>query len=297
MSQSQPTKLALWVGLLRPKTLFSSIASVLVAVFYAASQGDLNWGISALLFLLAVSAQIASNIANDLIDYKRGADTETRTGPLRPLSRGLLTESEVRWALGGSLAILIVCGLILVALSSWWLLLIGLAVVLGIFAYSGGLFPLSYNGLGELAVLIFFGFVPVVTSYYLLGGSPRDTVIWHIAGSIGLASVNILLVNNYRDYDEDSRTGKRTIVVRLGRDFAPRLYMTCSLLAISLLYPLYSTWSWILVMLYILLFTQAYRGLIRGEGETLNHTLALTGRNVFLLALIIGGLVWLKGQA
>lgn len=284
----------LWLGLLRPKTLFSGLSSVLVAIGYAYSQGHSSWLISALLVLLAVSAQIASNIANDLIDYKRGADTEHRTGPLRPLSKGLISLGEVRAALAVSLVVLLACGLSLITMSSWWLLLVGLAIVLGIFAYSGGPYPLSYNGLGEIAVLIFFGWVPVVTSYYILGGDPLDSTLWHLATAIGLASANILLVNNYRDYAEDSQTGKRTIVVRFGRDFAPRLYMTNGLLAMGLLYPLFSTWSWVLLQIYILSFLQAHRSLQRSEGEALNRTLALTARNVFVLALIILGLLWLR---
>ncbi|KGN85023.1 1,4-dihydroxy-2-naphthoate octaprenyltransferase [Porphyromonas sp. COT-290 OH860] len=284
----------LWLGLLRPKTLFSGLSSVLVAIGYAYSQSHSSWLISVLLILLAVSAQIASNIANDLIDYKRGADTEYRTGPLRPLSKGLISLREVRAALAVSLVVLLTCGLSLIAMSSWWLLLVGLAIVLGIFAYSGGPYPLSYNGFGEVAVLIFFGWVPVVTSYYILGGDPLDSTLWHLATAIGLASANILLVNNYRDYAEDSQTGKRTIVVRFGRDFAPRLYMTNGLLAMGLLYPLFSTWSWVLLQIYILSFLQAHRSLQRSEGEALNRTLALTARNVFVLALIILGLLWLR---
>ncbi|MDO4691359.1 MAG: 1,4-dihydroxy-2-naphthoate octaprenyltransferase [Porphyromonadaceae bacterium] len=286
------TRPQLWLGLLRPKTLFSGLSSVLVAIAYAYSQGHSSWPISGLLIVLAVSAQIASNIANDLIDYKRGADTELRTGPLRPLSRGMLSLGEVRVALAISLAVLLACGITLVALSSWWLLLVGLVIVLGIFAYSGGPYPLSYNGLGEVAVLVFFGWIPVVTSYYILGGDPLDITLWHLATSIGLASANILLVNNYRDYAEDIQTGKRTVVVRFGRDFAPRLYMTNGMLAMGLLYPIFSTWSWLLVQIYILCFLQAHRSLQRSEGEALNRTLALTARNVFVLALIILALLW-----
>ena len=131
LSDKTPSRTQLWLGLTRPRTLLSGLSSVLVAIFYAASIGAINPLRTALLLIVAVSAQIGSNIANDLIDFKKGADTDERTGPLRPLSKGLLTEGEVRRALYISLAVLLASGIALVALSSWWLLLVGVAVALG----------------------------------------------------------------------------------------------------------------------------------------------------------------------
>ena len=247
-----------------------------------------------LLLLVAVSAQAASNVVNDLLDFKKGADTSERQGPLRPLSRGLLTEAEVRRVLYLTLAVLLIAGGALLALSSWWLLGIGVAVVLGLFAYSGGPYPLSYHGLGDLAVLVFFGWVPVVTSYYILGGSPSDRTIWHLATAIGLASVNILVVNNYRDAEEDHRAGKRTLIVRMGRDFAPRFYLTCGLLSLGLLYPIYSFWGMLCMLPYVLLFSTTHRELQSREGAELNQVLGHTARNVFLLALLVGLMLLLR---
>ena len=293
-SASAPSKLSLGIGLTRPKTLFSGLSSVLVAIFYAASLGAIDVLRTLLLVLVAVAAQIASNIANDLIDYRKGADTDERKGPLRPLSRGLLSEREVRIALYLSLAVLLTSGLWLIALSSWWLLLIGLAVVLGVFAYSGGPYPLSYHGWGDAAVLVFFGWVPTVTSFYILRGYVLDQTLWQLATAIGLSSVNILVVNNYRDVAEDSKAGKRTLIVRMGQDFAPRLYLTCGLLSMGLLYPIYSFWGMLLLLPYVLLFSQTHRALQTSRGAELNGVLARTARNVFLLALLIGAMLWLK---
>lgn len=293
-SASSPSKLSLWVGLTRPKTLFSGLSSVLVAIFYAASLGAIDPLRTVLLVVVAVAAQIASNIANDLIDYRKGADTNERKGPLRPLSRGLISEREVRIALYLSLAVLLASGLWLIALSSWWLLLVGLAVVLGVFAYSGGPYPLSYHGWGDAAVLVFFGWVPTVTSFYILRGYVLDQTLWQLATAIGLSSVNILVVNNYRDVAEDSKAGKRTLIVRMGQDFAPRLYLTCGLLSMGLLYPIYSFWGMLLLLPYVLLFSQTHRALQTSRGAELNGVLARTARNVFLLALLIGAMLWLK---
>lgn len=293
-SVSSPSKLSLWIGLTRPKTLFSGLSSVLVAIFYAASLGAIDVLRTLLLVVVAVAAQIASNIANDLIDHRKGADTDERKGPLRPLSRGLISEREVRIALYLSLAVLLTSGLWLIALSSWWLLLVGLAVVLGVFAYSGGPYPLSYHGWGDAAVLVFFGWVPTVTSFYILRGYVLDQTLWQLATAIGLSSVNILVVNNYRDVAEDSKAGKRTLIVRMGQDFAPRLYLTCGLLSMGLLYPIYSFWGMLLLLPYVLLFSQTHRALQTSRGAELNGVLARTARNVFLLALLIGAMLWLK---
>lgn len=293
-STSTPSRFSLWLGLTRPRTLFSGLSSVLVALFYAASLGPIELVPTLLLLITSISAQIASNIANDLIDFRKGADTTERKGPLRPLSKGLLSEGEVRIALCISIGILLASGLTLVALSSWWLLLVGLAVILGVFAYSGGPYPLSYHGWGDVAVLVFFGWIPTVTSFYILRGYAADPTLWLLATAIGLSSINILVVNNYRDADEDSKVGKQTLIVRMGRDFAPRFYLTNGLLSMGLLYPIYSSWGMLLLLPYVLLLSQAHRALQQRQGTALNAVLGMSARNVFLLSLMIGLMLLLK---
>ncbi|MDY3089815.1 MAG: 1,4-dihydroxy-2-naphthoate octaprenyltransferase [Porphyromonas sp.] len=290
----QISRLSIYIGLLRPKTLFSGLSPIIVAVAYAYAQGYSDWVLAALLALIAVSAQIASNVANDLIDYRKGADTEARQGPLRPLSKGLIGEWEVAILLALVLLVLVAAGVAVMALTSWSLALVGLFVILGLFAYSGGPMPLSYLGLGDLAVLVFFGWVPVITSYYVLTGIYYEPSLYLLATAMGLASVNILVVNNYRDVEEDAQVGKRTLIVRMGRDFAPRLYLCCGMMSMLLLYPLYTaTGMWILI-LYGALFFRAYKALQLSTGVELNKVLAQTARNVFFLALLVVVLVALK---
>lgn len=289
-----PSKWKLWIGLTRPHTLPTGLAGVLVAIAYTSTLRTVALLPAGLLCLIAISAQIASNIANDLSDYHKGADTTLRKGPIRPLSQGLMSEREVRVALWGTLIMLGASGIALVAMTSWWLIAVGGAIVLGLFAYSAGPFPLSYHGLGDVAVLVFFGWVPVVTSGCVLGLPLSDIILWHLATAIGLASVNVLIVNNYRDVDEDSRTGKRTIIVRMGREFALHLYLSCGLLSILLLYPIYSAWGMIPMVLYGGMMLRGYRSLRNSRGTALNGTLAMTARNVFFLALLICLLLGLK---
>ena len=143
-------------------------------------------------------------------------------------------------------------------------------------------------------MLIFFGWVPVVTSFFILRGTIADPVLWHLATAIGLASVNILIVNNYRDVDEDHKAGKHTLIVRMGRDFAPRFYLTCGLLSMGFLYPIYSFWGMLLMLPYVVIFSMTHRQLQESEGSELNKTLGATARNVFFLALLIGAMLLLR---
>ncbi len=280
----------LYFGLLRPKTLLSGLSSVLVPIIYTYSQkGAVSIGYSSLLILIALSAQISSNIANDIWDYKKGGDTSERKGPLRPLSKGLLSLKEVKYALAISFSCLLGFGALLSILVNPYLLLVGLAVALGLFAYSAGPLPLSRNGLGEVAVFIFFGLVPVVVSAYVLGISVFSNVyIWLLGASMGLASSNILLVNNYRDYEEDKRGKKNTLTVLLGKRITKLLYIlfsSCSLILIIWLFN--SILALGLLSLYLLAIAQAYRSLDKSLGVALNKTLGLTARNVLLLSILI----------
>lgn len=289
------SKLSLYMGLLRPKTLLSGLSSVIVPVAYAYAQDKItSWAIVACLVSVAVLAQIASNIANDLIDFYKGVDTDERKGPLRPLSQGLLSEKEVRVALYLNIVALLFVAGVLLSLSSWYLIIVGILVLIGIFAYSGGPYPLSHHALGELSVLIFFGWIPVIVSYYILTGEWHNPTIYCLATSIGLSSVNILVVNNYRDYKEDAQAGKQTLIVRMGRDFAPKLYLSCALLSILVLFPVYSRWSMWLILAYGYFVLNAYRSLTSLEGTSLNKTLGLTARNVFFLAILIVLFIFLR---
>lgn len=175
-------------------------------------------------------------------------------------------------------------GLVLVALTSPWLLLVGLAVIAGAIAYTGGPYPLAYHGLGEVMVFLFYGLIAGCITYFI----QCQTLTWEavaLASSMGLASCNILIVNNYRDIEEDTTSGKRTIFVRFGKQLAPKLYMSNLLLSILLLFPFYSIIGMLSSGIYLAQMMYVQRVMARTEGEQLNNVLVQTARGVVFLAL------------
>lgn len=287
---------SIFLSLTRPKTLFSALSSVLVAIFYSLYSTDGNIDIvnAILLLLIGSSAQICSNIVNDIIDFEKGGDTEERIGPTRPLSKGLITKSQVWKILTVFMIILLVAALLLILRTSLYrLIIVGGFIILGIFMYSGGPFPLSRNALGEVAVLVFFGLVPTITSFFVLTKTIDMTIV-NLSIAIGLSSCNILLVNNYRDYEEDKKTGKKTLLVKFGKELGLKLYMTFGLLSIFFTYNILSFWGNILSLLYLILIIRTYRKMSVTQGSQLNIILGETAMNTFVLSILIGVLLVLK---
>lgn len=193
----------------------------------------------------ALLVQIGTNFANDYYDFIKGADTAARVGPKRAVAAGWVAPRVMRGAMIGVFTAAFVCGLGLLAWSGPWLLVIGVASILCGLAYTGGPYPLGYNGLGDIFVFLFFGLVAVGTTYYVQAGNLTDDV-FRAAVPIGLLAANILVVNNYRDVETDAVAGKRTLVVRFGRGFARAQFILS--LAVALIMPVvfwlrgYSPW-------------------------------------------------------
>jgi 1,4-dihydroxy-2-naphthoate octaprenyltransferase len=203
----------------RPKTLTAALVPVLVGTALAAALGDhVRWDLAAAALGGAGAIQIGTNLYNDLLDHERGADTQGRLGPVRVTQAGLLTPGGVRLAAAASFVVAVACGIPLVLAGGWPILLLGLLSLVFGYAYTGGPFPLAYHGLGELFVLLFFGFGAVGGTYWLHAGrlAPEVTV----AGTqIGLLACALLAVNNLRDVAEDARSRKHTLAVRFGAGF------------------------------------------------------------------------------
>jgi 1,4-dihydroxy-2-naphthoate polyprenyltransferase len=235
-----------------------------------------------------MTIQIATNFANDYSDHAKGADTPDRLGPTRATSAGLITPEAMKRATIMTFGLAMLIGIYLIAVGGWPILVIGILSILFGLAYTGGPFPLAYNGLGDIAVFIFFGLIAVTGSSYLQTGS-LDGLAVAAAIPIGLLITAILVINNLRDIHTDARANKRTLAVKIG-ERATR-YQYVAFLIIAWLFPLgmwlsgaTSAWvllSWISIPLGIVLIRMVAGGL---SGKPLNAVLKRTG----LLLLLYG---------
>lgn len=286
---NQKNRLRAWFEAARPKTLPASVSPVLLGCALAYYDGYLTASITVLCFLVAVFAQIASNFANDYFDYKKGADNEDRLGPERAVAQGWITPKAMLAGTFITLGLACLSGLVLVCLTDWRLIFVGIAIALCVLAYSAGPFPLAYNGLGDICVLLFYGVIPVCFTYYVQTMSfSLLTLLLSIA--VGLLSVNILVVNNYRDYAQDKAAGKRTTIVLFGKRFGRFFYVVNNILAFILICPLLIDAPWWILFAFGIVFGLMFmtsKEIFTREGKDLNITLAHTARNVFLFALIL----------
>jgi len=278
-----------WIEAARPKTLPASISPVIIGCALAFRDGAFQWIPALLCFGVALLAQIASNFANDYFDFKKGADGSDRLGPERAVAQGWITPKAMLKGTFLMLGLTCLCGCGLLFFAGWELIPVGLAIALCVLAYSAGPFPLAYRGLGDICVLLFYGIIPVCFTYYVQTLTfSWLTLILSIA--VGLLSVNILIVNNYRDYWQDKAAGKRTTIVLFGRRFGRIVYLINGFIALLLICPLLiqvGLWMQCLFALYFALFIATWQQLKRNEGRALNRVLGQTARNVFLFAILM----------
>jgi 1,4-dihydroxy-2-naphthoate octaprenyltransferase len=214
---------AQWVQGARPRTLPNAVAPVLVGTGAAIGTGVVRPGFALLALLVAVAMVIGVNYANDYSDGTRGTDDD-RVGPLRLVGSGVAAPSAVRTMAFGWLGLAMLAGVVLVALSGkWWLLIVGAVCVLGAWFYTGGKHPYGYLGLGEVAVFLFFGPVAVLGTAYVQSGPPGALSLIGAIG-VGMLSCSVLVANNLRDIESDEEVGKRTLAVLLGDRDTRRLY-------------------------------------------------------------------------
>ena len=274
-----PGSAAVWLLAARPRTLPASVAPVLIGTAMAAGAGALHVPAALAALVCAVLIQVATNLANDLFDFEKGADTESRLGPMRVTQARLITCATMRRGIVAVLALTVLCGLYLVWRGGWPILVIGLVSVAAGMLYTGGPRPLGYMGLGDLLVLVFFGPVAVAGTYYVQALTVNPTVI--VAGlGPGLISVAMLAVNNLRDTDADRRAGKKTLAVRFGPGFARVEYVAAVVAACLLPLALHLAserhpWS-LAGCLTVFAALPAIRSLLICEGASLNPVLART---------------------
>ena len=216
-------KAGVWIEAMRLRTLPVSVAGVVAGCAMAAGAGRLNVAVAAICLAFAVLAQIASNFAKEYFDYKAGVDGPGRDGPRRGVSEGDISPRAMRAATLITLAVACALGCLLILYGGWWLLGAGAVIALGAMAYSAGPYPLSRHCLGEVAVVFFFGIVPVNLTYYVQAlGFTREVA--QVSVAFGLMGAMVLLCNNYRDMVSDRATGKHTLVTVFGRGVAGALY-------------------------------------------------------------------------
>lgn len=226
--------LQIWFEATRPKTLPAAICPVMVGSSMAYHDGLFNWIPSLICLSFALLIQIGTNFANDYLDGVKGTDTEARIGPLRAVASGSVQPLAMRRAALIVLALAFILGLSLIFYGGWWMLLIGASSVICAWLYTGGPYPLAYNGLGDLFVILFFGLIAVACTYFVQ--ALQITVDAFLLGlASGLVINNILVVNNYRDLEEDILASKRTLVVMMGRRFAQLQYLGSTVLAATIL--------------------------------------------------------------
>jgi 1,4-dihydroxy-2-naphthoate octaprenyltransferase len=289
-----------WLAATRPRTLPIAAVPVLVGGALAwMDRGGLDLPVWGATLAAALLIQVGTNLHNDVADFERGVDhPQTRLGPPRATSQGWLSAAQVRRGAMASFGAAMGVGAYLVWVGGWPILLVGLCSMVAAWAYTGGPRPVAYTGLGEVFVFVFFGLVAVSGSYYLqIGGVAWSAVV---AGAmIGSGAAAVLVVNNYRDLDNDRAVGKHTLAVRLGRR-ATQIEYGLLLLAPFLLLPLLrgggGDGRWLVLPLAVLPWAAylLWRFITEPPGLVFNRLLAMTAQfqlgfgGLLCLALVLG---------
>src|SRR5258708_1448512 len=276
-----------WLLAARPKTLAAAVTPVLVGTALACVHATVEWLPFLFALLGAVFIQIGTNYVNDALDFKKGADTHARLGPLRVTQAGLLDADAVLRGAYVCFGLATICGIPLILRGGWPIAIVGAASIVAAYAYTGGPYPLAYHGLGELFVMIFFGFVAVGGSYYV------QTLTFDVrallAGfAVGCLAVALLAINNLRDVSSDRTSNKKTLVVRFGETFGRLEIAACVLLPFIAIAPI-TLYPLIALPLAIILL----RSVWSAKGAELNRCLAMAGalQWAFGILFVIGMLL------
>lgn len=291
MDEIKTNSLKAWVLAARPKTLTAAAVPVMIGTAMAWNQTDgegFRYVAALLCFLFAFVMQIDANFVNDYFDFKRGNDDETRLGPERACAQGWVTDSAMKKALIITTAIACLVGLPLIIYGGLEMIAVGMACVAFCFLYTT---TLSYIAMGDVLVLLFFGIVPVCCTYYV----EVPSVTWEELYSVFLMSIGcglvvdtLLLVNNYRDIENDKRAGKRTLVVFIGKKATEAIFLLVVPIALAIMFVVGCKWQF--VVLAVLMFVKhfvVWRKMVKiGEGRELNKVLGMTAANIFLYGVL-----------
>ncbi|MBK4716416.1 MULTISPECIES: 1,4-dihydroxy-2-naphthoate polyprenyltransferase [Tenebrionibacter/Tenebrionicola group] len=307
MTEPQPISLTrAWLESLRPRTLPLAFASIVVGNALAWWQGFFDPAVALLALLTAGLLQILSNLANDYGDAVKGSDKPDRIGPLRGMQKGVITQQQMKVALAIVVALICLSGLALVKLASHnkadflGFLLLGLLSIIAAITYTVGTRPYGYMGLGDISVLIFFGWLSVVGSWYLQTHALTISVFLP-ATACGLLAAAVLNINNLRDIDSDRRNGKNTLAVRLGplrarRYHAFLLFGSLGCLALFNLFWLRNLWGWLFILAAPLLVKQAQYVLKEKDPVAMRPMLERTVKGALVINVLFSIGIILSGQ-
>lgn len=271
----------LWLRIIRPQTLFASLCPVLVTLI--SMSEDIDVLTAATTVVCALSLQVLSNLINDYYDYRRGTDKQGRVGFRRALAEGEVTERQMRNACLITLAVSVLTGLYLVITGGWVILAIGVTALLFAWLYTATSYSLSYLGIADIFVFLYYGVVASMGTYYLQTGG-FSSLSFYAGAVCGQISMCVLLINNLRDMEGDRQVGKRTLPVRFGRNAGLGL-----MLVVVLLMPMmaYMAWGWSLPMLIVIPGLILVTAVSRAQGVTYNKCLLSAGlMNVLYTTLV-----------
>ena len=287
-----------WFFAIRPYSFFVSMSTVIMSAAIAFSEGHVKWLPAALCLLFAVLAQTTSNLVNDYADFQTGCDNENSLSKDRKLVSGEITQKEMRIAIFISAALCLFVGLPLIYWGGWILLPFGLLIIAAAFCYSMGPIPLSYNALGDIAVILFFGIIPVSFTYFIL----TKEINWEIIAAgfaMGLVVDELLIVNNIRDEEEDKLFNKTTTVGIFGSKFMKAVFLLNPLIACGLGFYFmrnvcdYRMWSLAIIPL-IVYSVNLYIKLNKCEGKQFNALLGKASLESLIFAAIIAIVVLIQ---
>ena len=279
-----------WIEAMRLRTLPVSVAGVIAGTGCAILTDSFK-AIPALLCLtFAILAQIAANFGNEYYDFKNGIDRKGRAGFRRGVTEGEISPKAMKAATFITLEIAAAVGCAMLIYGPWWLMIAGILIMCFALAYSAGPYPLSHHGLGDIAVIIFFGIVPVVLTWYLQTSSwdSADIAI-ETSVAIGLLAANVLVVNNYRDMEDDAAVGKRTTVVIFGRKVMSAAYLLSGFIGMSVMIPVWlgmPVWVFAVPLIYLALHVKTWYSLRQSAGAAINPLLGRTAMNLLVFALL-----------
>lgn len=283
------SKFQIWMMASRPRTLFAAFVPVIVGASLSIAENSFGVVVSLVALFCSILIQIGTNFTNDLYDFIYGADTKKRIGPKRVLNEGLVSKSTMKKAIALTFGLAFLLGLYLVYQAGYMVLIIGIISIIAGLAYTAGPFPLAYNGLGDIFVFLFFGVVGTVGTYFVNTGE-FSGIAFLASIPVGALVTNILVVNNYRDIDQDKEFGKITFAVIIGKKgtlFEYIFLLIASFAVPLILYFNYEFTLWIFLPYLTLPF--AYKLIImlfKLDGKQLNKALELTAKFSVLFGLL-----------